>query len=109
MATSKLTRVLNDGFSKIRANVLPLSKESQPLAFISTASEISELISSLSRSDIESKSLPFKLTPFVPSVYHEKQPLSRAVNNQSFSLDKIGGIILVRHGETEWNIKEISN
>jgi len=66
IATSKLTRVLNDGFSNIRAKVFPLSKESQPLAFISIASDMSKRISSLARSDIESKSFPFKTTPFMP-------------------------------------------
>jgi hypothetical protein len=47
----------------MRANTFPLSKETHPSAFISIALAMSNRISSPLRSDTESKSLPFKLTP----------------------------------------------
>ena len=62
MATSKLTRVLNEGFSNMRANTFLSSRESQPSAFISIAPDISNLISPLVRSVIESKSFLIKPT-----------------------------------------------
>jgi hypothetical protein len=65
IAISKLTRVLNDGFSNIRANAFLSSRESHPCAFISTVSDISNRISSLLRSETESRSFPAKSTSYI--------------------------------------------
>jgi hypothetical protein len=61
MATSKLTRVLKDGFSNIRTSTFSLSRELQPRAFMAMAAEMSALMPSGVRAEMERKSLPCKI------------------------------------------------
>jgi hypothetical protein len=100
IATSKLTRVRNEGFSNKRAKVFPLSEESQPASFISTASDMSKRISLLLRSDIESKSFPFKSTsPMFYSISRKttikQRDLEGEVDKQSQYFTFMGGVALM--------------
>jgi hypothetical protein len=61
MATSKLTRCRSEGFSKRRAKTFSLNLEFQPPAFIATAAEMSLRIPSGVRSEMDKKSLLFKI------------------------------------------------
>src|SRR4030042_2436600 len=72
MATSKLTLVLREGFSNSSTNIFWLSCEFQPSFFIATALDISARMPSLVRSEIDRKSLLFKIASRMHKVYHER-------------------------------------
>src|SRR3972149_1793909 len=95
MATSKLTRVLKDGFSKSSARVLFSSKEIQPLFLLSIAACISERISSALRSDIESKCFP--LIPVSPIFLKYSTKTGYSIGNKGIDRGCVYGIIIYRY------------